>query len=172
VNVAAQAFLRTVSKVVGGDVIDDAIAFFQTFQGMEAGFRDRADAVLVLLSAECTAFVLVASPHRDTVREASFFAARLGEAGIAVRALVVNRMHPQFGEVREPDDLPPDSALADHYRNLAEFRLVAEREAEHLGELRALVGAAPTACVPFLRTDVHDLAGLDEVGRYLFTRSA
>ena len=44
VNVAAQAFLRTVSKVVGGDVIDDAIAFFQAFDGMEAGFRDRAAA--------------------------------------------------------------------------------------------------------------------------------
>jgi uncharacterized membrane protein len=43
VNVAAQAFLRTVAKVVGAEVIDDAIAFFQAFEGMEAGFRDRAD---------------------------------------------------------------------------------------------------------------------------------
>ena len=51
VNVAAQAFLRTVSKVVGGDVIDDAIAFFQAFDGMEAGFRDRAERVLELLAA-------------------------------------------------------------------------------------------------------------------------
>ena len=37
VNVAAQAFLRTVSKVVGGEVLHDAIAFFQAFDGMEAG---------------------------------------------------------------------------------------------------------------------------------------
>ena len=38
---AAQTFLRTVSKVVGGDVVDDAIAFFQAFEGMEEGFRER-----------------------------------------------------------------------------------------------------------------------------------
>src|SRR6185436_11063473 len=37
VNVAAQTFLRTVAKVVGGEVIDDAIAFFRAFEGMEAG---------------------------------------------------------------------------------------------------------------------------------------
>ena len=81
VNVAAQAFLRTVSKVVGGDVIDDAIAFFQAFEGMEAGFRDRAERVLHLLSAPETAFVLVASPRGDTVGEATYFADRLAEGG-------------------------------------------------------------------------------------------
>ena len=33
-GVAAQAFLRTVAKVVGSEVIEDAIAFFQAYQGM------------------------------------------------------------------------------------------------------------------------------------------
>ena len=100
VNVAAQTFLRTVAKVVGAEVIDDAIAFFQAFEGMEEGFRARADAVLELLSHDETAFVLVASPRRDTIAEAEFFAARLAEADIAVRALIVNRMHPRFGDGR------------------------------------------------------------------------
>ena len=98
VNVAAQTFLRTVAKVVGGEVIDDAVAFFQAFEGMEEGFRERADAVLELLSADETAFVLVASPRRDTIEEAQFFAAKLAEADITVRPLIVNRMHPTFGK--------------------------------------------------------------------------
>ena len=51
VNVAAQTFLRTVSKVVGGDVVDDAVAFFQAFEGMEEGFRQRAARVNELLAA-------------------------------------------------------------------------------------------------------------------------
>ena len=96
VNVAAQTFLRTVSRVVGGEVVDDAMAFFQAFEGMEEGFRQRAARVNELLAADGTAFVLVASPRRDTVEEAHFFADRLGEAGIAVRGLVVNRVHPSF----------------------------------------------------------------------------
>jgi anion-transporting ArsA/GET3 family ATPase len=186
VNLAAQAFLRTVSKVVGGEVIQDSIAFFQAFHGMEEGFRERADAVLELLSADATAFVLVASPHRDTVREATFFATRLTEAGIPVRGLVVNRMHPRFGgeegdavgegeadlEGLAPDDpAVAGTALADHLRNLAEFRRVAAMEAEHVEELRALVSPAPTVMVPFLSSDVHDLDGLAEIGGYVFTRS-
>ncbi|MGH9118299.1 MAG: ArsA family ATPase [Acidimicrobiales bacterium] len=182
VNVAAQAFLRTVSKVVGGEVIEDAIGFFQAFHGMEEGVRQRAEAVVELLSADETAFVLVASPHRDTVSEASFFAVRLREAGIAVRALVVNRMHPRFGSDpgggSQPEleldeslvDSLDGSPLGDHYRNLAEFRLVAAKEADHLEQLRALVAPAPTVRVPFLPSDVHDLDGLAALGRYLFTR--
>src|SRR3546814_13838631 len=77
-NVAAQTFLRTVSRVVGAEVIDDAVAFFQAFEGMEEGFRERADAVVGLLSDAETAFVLVASPRRATIAEARYFAEKLG----------------------------------------------------------------------------------------------
>jgi anion-transporting ArsA/GET3 family ATPase len=66
VNVAAQALMRSMSKVVGADVIADAIAFFQAFEGMEEGFKERAARVDELLSEERTAFVLVASPKADT----------------------------------------------------------------------------------------------------------
>ncbi len=173
VNVAAQAFLRTVSKVVGGDVIDDAIAFFQAFEGMEAGFRDRAERVLHLLSAPETAFVLVASPRGDTVGEASYFADRLAEGGISVSALVVNRMHPHFGTgrpeaTRERARTLSGSDLGELYANLADFQLVAASEEDHLAGLAGRVAPAPVVRVPFLTTDVHDLDGLDEIAGHLF----
>jgi anion-transporting ArsA/GET3 family ATPase len=176
VNVAAQAFLRTISKVVGGEVIDDAISFFQAFEGMEQGFKERADRVLELLSDDATAFVLVASPRRDTVQEATFFAERLGAAGIPVRALIVNRMHPAFGAglaeaVRERARTLDGTDIGGLYANLAEFQLVASREEEHLAGLAETVAPAPVVRVPFLSTDVHDIAGLDEVARYLFNRA-
>ena len=41
-GVATQALLRTISKVAGAEIVHDAVAFFQAFQGMEEGFRDRA----------------------------------------------------------------------------------------------------------------------------------
>jgi anion-transporting ArsA/GET3 family ATPase len=172
VNVAAQAFLRTVAKVVGAEVIEDAVAFFQAFEGMEQGFRERADAVFHLLSADDTAFVLVASPRRDTIDEARFFAAKLGEADIAVRALIVNRMHPSFGDglaeaTAERARTLEGTELGGLYRNLAEFQLVASREEEHLAGLAAAVAPAPVVRVPFLPTDVHDLDGLSEVARHL-----
>jgi len=195
VNVAAQTFLRTVSKVVGGDVVEDAIAFFQAFEGMEEGFRTRAARVNELLAAPETAFVLVASPRRDTVEEAHFFADRLHEAGITVQGLVVNRVHPPFGAATTggADATSPSGAAAvtaavaagtarraetlegtdigGLYRNLADFQAVASREQAHLAGLADAVAPAPVAWVPFLRSDVHDIAGMDEVARYVFNRA-
>ena len=172
VNMAAQTFLRTVAKVVGAEVIDDAVAFFQAFEGMEEGFKARADAVLRLLSDDDTAFVLVASPRRDTIEEAQYFAAKLAEADIAVRALIVNRMHPAFGDglaeaTRERAVTLDGTELGGLYRNLAEFQLVASREEEHLAGLAEAVAPAPVVRVPFLPTDVHDIAGLTEVASHL-----
>jgi anion-transporting ArsA/GET3 family ATPase len=185
VNVAAQTFLRTVSKVVGGDVVDDAIAFFQAFEGMEEGFRQRSARVNELLAAPETAFVLVASPRRDTVEEAHFFADRLGEAGISVQGLIVNRMHPSFGTgssspvttaVASGTDARAatlaGTAIGGLYRNLADFQAVSSREHAHLAGLADAVAPAPVAWVPFLRSDVHDLAGLDEVAAHVFGAGA
>jgi anion-transporting ArsA/GET3 family ATPase len=172
-NVATQAFVRTLSKVVGAEVFDDAITFFTAFSGMEEGFKNRANVVFDLLASPRTAFVLVASPRRDTVEEADFFARRLAESGIAVRALIVNRMHPRFGDglaeaSRERARTLDGTDLGGLYANLADFRLVASREEEHLAGLADRVAPAPVIRVPFLRTDVHDLAGLSEVGEHLF----
>ena len=172
VSVATQAFLRTVTKAVGGEVVADALAFFDAFEGMEQGFRERAQAVLDLLKDPTTAFVLVASPRRDTVEEALYFAGRLAEGGIGVAALVVNRVHPAFGSGLPP--LPPaplGSALAVLERNLTELDAVAGREAGHLLELVDQVAPAPVTRVPFLPEDVHDLGGLDLVASHLFGRA-
>jgi anion-transporting ArsA/GET3 family ATPase len=176
VNVAAQALVRTVSKVVGNEVFDDAIAFFQAFEGMEAGFKERAELVLDLLTSPATSFVLVASPRRDTVEEAHYFAEKLGEAEIPVAALIVNRMHPRFTaalpeSLRARADTLEGTDIGGLYRNLADFALVAGREEEHLAGLADQVAPAPVVRVPFLRRDVHDLAGLQEVGDHLFGRA-
>lgn len=173
VNVAAQAFLRTISKVVGGEVVHDAITFFTEFDGMERGFRDRAAHVVKLLTSEETAFVLVAAPRRDVVEEATYFATKLNEADIPVRALIVNRMHPNFSNaspqtVRERAKTLAGTDLGGLYSNLADFLTVADNEEAHLAGLAESVSPAPVLRIPFLRSDVHDLNGLAEISRHLF----
>ncbi len=182
VSVATQAFLRTVAKVVGAEMVSDTVAFFQAFEGMEQGFRNRADRVLELLSQPSTAFVLVASPRRDAVDEALFFAERLGRSHIAVQGLVVNRLHPRFdtwpGEPSAVDSSSArqalagagqdDRALAALVANRDELRAMATREERHFAALAAQVAPAPVARVPFLADDVHDLDGLAAVADHLF----
>ncbi|MGD9794253.1 MAG: ArsA family ATPase [Acidimicrobiia bacterium] len=175
VNVAAQAFVKTAAKVVGASVIDDAITFFQAFDGMEAGFRERADKVLRLLTDPGTAFVLVASPRPDAVAEARYFTGRLAQSDIAVEALVVNRVHPRFatrsaGEVSAlARQLDGDPELASMLDDLAGHLTVADREEQGLADLRAAIGTAPVVKVPLLHTDVHDLSGLDGLRAHLFS---
>jgi phosphoribosylcarboxyaminoimidazole (NCAIR) mutase len=57
------------------------------------------------------------------------------------------------------------------YRNLADFQAVASRERGHLAGLADAVAPAPVVWVPFLRTDVHDLDGLDAVAAHVFSRA-
>jgi anion-transporting ArsA/GET3 family ATPase len=178
-SVAVQTFLRTVARVVGAEVINDIIAFFRAFEGMEEGFRERAQAVDRLLADPDTAFVLVTSPRRDALEEAMFFADRLADTGQHVDTLIVNRVHPSFGDEMPEglrttahalriDGREPAERLAVLYENLADFRAVAMLEREHLAGLRDKIGNALVAYVPYLARDVYDFEALHEIGRLLF----
>ena len=179
-SVAVQTFLRTVARVVGSEAIDDVVAFFRAFEGMEAGFRDRALAVEALLAAPETGFVLVTSPRRDAMEEAQFFARQLDRNHQTIDALIVNRVHPSFGDeapaglraaagelARAADD-PAARTLAELYANLADFREIAELERVHVDGVQARVGASVAAFVPYLARDVYDFAALREIGEILF----
>lgn len=173
VNVAAQALLRTVGKIVGGEVLDDVIAFFNTFEGMEQGFKERAQRVQALLIDANTAYVLVASPRQDTVEEAAFFADKLRRTHIPVEALVINRMHPRFGDglaeaARRRAETLAGTDLGDLFTCLADFRMMADGEETHLQGLADQVAPAPVIKVPFLADDVHDLHTLGQISRHLF----
>ena len=185
-SVAVQTFLRTVARVVGSEVIEDVVAFFRAFEGMEEGFRERATVVGDLLTDRSTAFVLVSSPRRDAMQEAIFFAQRLAEAGQSVQALIVNRVHPSFGDeapaglraaadALRPATAAPETTAAPAarlralYDNLADFREIAALERDHIEGLRSRIGGETAlAYVPYLPHDVHDFTSLHEVGRLLF----
>jgi anion-transporting ArsA/GET3 family ATPase len=169
INIATQAVLRTISRVAGAEIVQDAVAFFQAFEGMELGFHDRASAVRELLADPATAYVVVTSPRADAVEEASFFADRLAERGMRASALVVNRVHPRFGGTgMDVPDAPPGTALAVIASNLRELNAIAAEEEASFCGLAARVAPAAVATVPLLGTDVHDVDGLLEIAGHLF----
>jgi anion-transporting ArsA/GET3 family ATPase len=159
-NLAAQTFFRQITKVVGSSVIDDAISFFEAFDGMEDGFRDRATRTQELLQSTVTVFVLITSPRGDTVAEAEYFASELRRRGNDVAALVVNRMLPAYAAVK--------SGPAALRRNVEQFRAAAAREEANLVPLIRACKNATVVRVPLLAGDVQDLESLHAVGDYLF----
>jgi len=179
VNLAAAAVTRSLAKVVGADVIGDAISFFHAFEGMEEGFARRAERVDSLLREADTSFILVASPKADTVAEAGFFADRLGELGIDVRGLVVNRMQPSFEFSTDRPELAGTAVraraatlagtdLGDLYTCLADARQLAAAEELHLSGLAERVAPAPVVRVPIQPVEVTDLSALGRLADLLF----
>jgi len=172
VGTAAQPVLKAIGKVVGSDVLSDSLAFFQSFAGMETGFRERADEVVALLRAERTAFVVVASPKRDTIAEAVWFAQQLDDQEVGVAAAIVNRVQPTFAVSGHVDSSSgADPVLAVLRRNAAELAAIRQAELAALQPLVDLVEPCPVALLPLLDADVHDLEGLREVAAHLFDRS-
>jgi len=170
--VATQALLHTISKVAGAEIVQDAVAFFKAFEGMEEGFRTRASAVHELLADPATAYVLVTSARPDAVEEAGFFASKLAERDVAVAALVVNRIAPSFGTddggSEPPATLRDASALQPLEENLAGLNAIAAREAAGYAGLAAQVSPAPVGRIPLFGQDVHELAGLERAADALF----
>lgn len=181
VSSATRGVLKIVAKVIGSEVIDDAVEFFAAFEGMYDGFKDRANHVTDLLDADETAYLLVASPRREAADEAEFFAEKLVESGHPIDGLIVNRVHPRFSDLEPGVALGRAAALergdrgADRlailYENLANFDRVADREAGNLAGLAGKCAPAPIVLVPYMAHDVADFEGLDEISWYMFPES-
>ncbi len=171
VGVATQALLKTIAKVAGAEIVQDAVSFFQAFEGMEDGFRSRASAVHELLADPTTAYVLVTSARPDAITEAGYFAEKLSERDVAVAALVVNRIAPSFGgggEVENDGASTPAPGMEALEANLTELNTVAAREGRAYAGLAAQVAPAPVGRIPLFGQDVHELAGLRRAADHLF----
>jgi anion-transporting ArsA/GET3 family ATPase len=153
-------------RVTGVDLLSDLGVFFRALSGLLDGFRERATAVKRLLADPATTFVIVTSPEREPVEEAIFFRGKLREAGMPFGALVVNRVEVDPGD---GDMTGIGSDLAERVaRTVADYRVLAERDAAAIDRLRRELGVDDPVIVPSLDGDVHDVDGLVAVHRHLF----
>ncbi|WP_190108359.1 ArsA family ATPase [Streptomyces cinnamoneus] len=81
------------NKLMGGQLLRDVQTFVAAMDTMFGGFRTRADATYRLLQAPGTAFLVVAAPERDALREAAYFVERLAAERMPLAGLVLNRVH-------------------------------------------------------------------------------
>jgi anion-transporting ArsA/GET3 family ATPase len=169
---------NTMAKVVGAQVLKDLQMFIAAFDTLFGGFRNRAQQTYELLQTRETAFLVVAAPEPDALREAAYFVERLGADRMPLAGLVVNRA------TRTLEGLSAEQAVAGAERlesaqadapgitagllrlHADRMRLVA-RETRMRRRFQAAHPHVPTVVVPALSTDVHDLQGLRRVGELL-----
>ncbi|MFF6807408.1 ArsA-related P-loop ATPase [Streptomyces sp. NPDC012616] len=92
-NVGMSMMTGALGKLLGGQLLKDVQTFVAAMDSMFGGFRTRADATYRLLQAPGTAFLVVAAPERDALREAAYFVERLAAENMPLAGLVLNRVH-------------------------------------------------------------------------------
>ncbi|HWC79719.1 MAG TPA: ArsA family ATPase [Pseudonocardiaceae bacterium] len=165
-------FTKAVSTIIGGQLLNDASAFVQAFDSMFGGFRERADKTYTLLRSPGTAFLVIAAPEPDALREASYFVERLEHDGMPLAGLVANRTHPVLASLpagralaaaEELDRAENEHLAAAMLRLHADRIAVAGREKRMLARFTRAHPSVAVVGVPALPADVHDIDGLREI---------
>jgi len=183
-------------RITGIDLLQDLSEFFQSFGNMAEGFSERAQRVRELLGHRDTTFLLVTAPEREAIDEGVYFWRRLREAHLPFGGVVVNKVHHDFVKPLEPgtftradgDELEQEllarlrtdlaQALGDDdfaarvHENFENYRALALRDRENMAQLTQRLEEDAVVCVPYFDDDVHDIAGLAQVNRYLFSSAA
>jgi len=167
-------------RITGVNLIEDLAEFFEAFSGMVSGFRERARRVNELLADEQTSFLVVCGPQGEPIDEAVYFHRKLVEAGFPFSGVVVNKVHYEEDLPDPDDDFEGElsRALGDHdlarrvRENFDDYRALSARDRRAVRHLAGEMRTRAVIEVPYLDEDVHDLAGLIELNRYLFAAGA
>ncbi|MEH0938255.1 ArsA family ATPase [Micromonospora psammae] len=166
-------FSKVVQKVLGAQLLTDLSGFVAALDSMFGGFRQRAEQTYRILQARETAFLLVAAPESDAVREAAYFAGRLREERMPLAGLVLNRVHRPAVDLAAAESLAAAERLAEMgghdsivevLRAHATLAQQAVREQRVAARFTEAFPAVPAVSVTAQPADVHDVDGLRTIG--------
>ncbi len=170
-------FTNVLSKLLGAQVLADVGNFVADIDTTFGGFRERADATYALLKDSGTEFIVVAAPERDALREAAYFVERLNQDSMPLGGLILNRVQevPETGLTQDQVLAAAQKLTAEGEGQLTSALLELHAQRMEIKERQKHLAMRFTAAhpnvsvqpIPALAQDVHDLAGLREIGEAL-----
>lgn len=169
---------RAMNKVIGAQLLTDVQTFIAAFDTLFGGFRQRAEETYSLLKGPNTAFIVVAAPETDALREASYFVERLSEDSMPLSGMIVNRTSVAMAKGLSPE-LADGAAerlstgRADEQLVSGLLRLHAVSAREHASDMTMIHRFSAShpevkhVIVPAFGGDISDLEGLRAVGALL-----
>jgi hypothetical protein len=187
---AARRALQLMERISGIGFLEDLSEFLLAFEGMSAGFRQRAARVRGLLLGPESTFVLVAGAGSESVRQAAGFRQHLEGFGIRLSGTLVNRVRSWPGGGPPPpldgveadlprlasalaasgSDLAADAAALAALASARGYAALVERDARGTRGLRQAMSGQGGFFreIPELPSDVHDLPGLATIADAIF----
>ena len=185
-KMTSTAALKVAERLTGAEVIRDILDFFESFEGMYEGFRQRAETVDKILRRDRTGFILVATPSRATLEEALKFYRRLKKMGMPLAAVIINRAtvvpdgfscdllenEDALERAKQAAPLRGDKAriiIRRMWENARAVQTLMKQEQEEIASFREIIGdEAPLFVVPRFDEDIHDIEGLQRFAESLF----
>lgn len=168
-------FSKLMDKILGAQLITDLSGFVGALDSMFGGFRERSEQTFRVLQAPETAFLVVAVPEPDAIREARYFAGRLESERMPLAGLLLNRVHAtETTAITGPEALKASEKIRADNPVAADVLLVhASLTARAVRERKITLGftkahpTVPVATVAAQPVDIHDIDGLREIGAAL-----
>jgi anion-transporting ArsA/GET3 family ATPase len=178
VNRTAGFLFRRLEDATGISALVEVSEFFTSMSGLFEGFEPRVRRVYELLCSRETGFVLVATPEEQVLTEADYFCRRVTELGMSLRGVIFNRVHREAAGRRRASSKDLDAVFLRLLGDPAVVGRVVEnfRRYEALGRgdglrmenfRRLLPKNVAVAEVPNLESDVHSVAGLQDLHPFL-----
>jgi anion-transporting ArsA/GET3 family ATPase len=186
-NLAASPLLRIADRLLGGEVLGELGEFVEDLQTLYGGVQQRARAVSRLLRSPRVGVVVVTTLEPAAFAEAEFFVSKLSDYSMTIRAVVVNRVLPDYltdeGARRVAESLVENqgaaaalgravgasvdaASAAGIARTFTLLSELARRDARQLARLGRLT-TAPSVQLPLIPERVSDLEGLARLARML-----
>lgn len=173
-------FLKVLSSIGGGPLIQDLSHFLRDFSQVLVGFNQQGDDFKTLLTSNATGVVLTTTASPFSVREALAFLDVLHTYGLHVDSVVLNRVLPNFSEmpakaelrheltkVEMPGSL--DDELARIIGAYEGLRMQSQRSLDAISVLTSAHPMIPIWLLPQMEPSPDSLSSLDQLGT-LFQR--
>ena len=162
IAMATRSLVKQIANVVGADVVNDTMNFFQAFSGIEDGFRERALMTSELLASEATSYLLVSSPAPDALASGSRMVELLKGIGHEVDSVLINRVTPTFA--LDPRDVNAPTQARDDLERLVRMRAHEQAVVDEWGSGLSLQG---WYLLEDMASDVSSLSVLNELAEMM-----
>ncbi|MBV8772951.1 MAG: ArsA family ATPase [Deltaproteobacteria bacterium] len=165
---AARAVLRAFDRLTGLHLLDEVQAFVRSFDGMYAGFAERASRVQALIREPTSTLLLVTMAEAQRTEQTLDFASALDRLGLRAGGLIVNRV---MGPLPEREELRrarlPARLKQKLERNLADLRALNARETASLEKLHQIADGMPMLMATDLGIEPRSLKDLVRIAHSL-----